>query len=143
MIGSPAMPSEQERRLNRDRRRFSRGGRREYDREGYSPLILVVDEDAQNAARSEAILAALKFAVAPARTADEALAVMRALRPNLVVARVANPESFRAELERNELTRSVPVLVVTDPIASPENLIEAIREMLRSRATEEGMTSKK
>jgi len=128
------MLSEQERRQSRDRRRFARGGRREYDRDGYSPLILVVDEDSQNAARSEAILAALKFAVAPARTAEEALGIMRALRPNLVVACLANPDAFTAEMQGNELTRSVPVLIVTEEIASPESLIEAIRGVLRSGA---------
>lgn len=129
------MVSEQERRHTRDRRRFARGGRREYDRDGYSPLILVVDEDLQNAARSEAILAALKFAVAPARSAAEALAVMRALRPNLVVACVRDPDGFKAEMQRHEITRAVPVLVVTEETASPESLIQAIRDMLRSRAT--------
>lgn len=128
------MATEDKRRQTRDRRRYARGGRRDYDRDGYSPLILVVDEDLQNAARSEAILAALKFAVAPARSADEALAVMRALRPNLVVACVKEPARFTAELERHELTRVIPVLVVTPEIASPESLIDAIRELLRSRA---------
>jgi len=128
------MVSEDERRHTRDRRRFARGGRREYDRDGYSPLILVVDEDLQNAARSEAILAALKFAVAPARSATEALAVMRALRPNLVVVCVADPDAFIAEMQHHEVTRSVPALVVTPEIASPESLIQAIRDMLRPRA---------
>jgi PleD family two-component response regulator len=128
------MPSEQERRKNRDRRRFARGGRREYDREGFSPLILVVDEDQDSAARSEAILAALKFAVAPARSVDEALAVMRALRPNLVVARVREPRRLAEEMERSELTATVPLLLVTDEIASPDSLIAAIRDVLRSRA---------
>jgi PleD family two-component response regulator len=135
---SGAMGTEDKRRHTRDRRRFAREGRRDYDRDGYSPLILVVDEDLQNAARSEAILAALKFAVAPARSAAEALAIMRALRPNLVVACVADPAGFTAELQRQELTRGVPVLVVTPEIASPESLIEAIREMLRSRVTVPG-----
>ncbi len=129
------MPSEQERRTNRDRRRFARGGRREYDREGFSPLILVVDEDQDSAARSEAILAALKFAVAPARSVDEALSVMRALRPNLVVARVQEPDRLRTEMLRSELTATVPLLVVTDDIASPESLVGAIRNTLRARTT--------
>lgn len=128
------MVSEDERRHTRDRRRFARGGRRPYDRDGYSPLILVVDEDLQNAARAEAILAALKFAVAPARSAAEALAVMRALRPNLVVACVGNPGAFIAELQRHDETRLVPVLIVTPEISSPESMIEAIRDRLRTRA---------
>ncbi len=128
------MASEQERRKNRDRRRFARGGRREYDREGFSPLILVVDEDSDSAARSEAILAALKFAVAPARSVDEALSVMRALRPNLVVARVTDAGRLEEEMQRSELTSAVPLLVVTDDIASPESLVQAIRGVLRTRA---------
>lgn len=128
------MVSADERRRTRDRRRFARGGRREYDHDGYSPLILVVDEDLQNAARSEAILGALKFAVAPARSAAEALGIMRALRPNLVVACVTDPAAFTADMQRHEVTRSVPLLIVTPEIASPESLIEAIRQMLRSRA---------
>jgi PleD family two-component response regulator len=127
------MASEAERRHNRDRRRFSRGGRREYDREGFSPLILVADEDANSGARCEAILAALKFAVAPARSAAEALTVMRALRPNLVVARVAEPQRLEREMQSSELTANVPLLVVTDDIASPQDLVEAIRRALRSR----------
>lgn len=128
------MASEEERRKTRDRRRFARGGRRDYDREGFSPLILVVDEDQDSAARSEAILAALKFAVAPARSVDEALAVMRALRPNLVVARVREPRRLEDEMQRSELTSAVPLLLVTDDIDSPESLIEAIRNVLRARA---------
>ena len=127
------MASDAERRNTRDRRRYSRGGRREYDREGYSPLILVADEDSDSGARCEAILAALKFAVAPARSAAEAIAVMRALRPNLVVARVAEPKHLEREMQANELTAGVPLLLVTDDIASPQDLIEAIRRTLRAR----------
>jgi PleD family two-component response regulator len=128
------MPGESERRHNHDRRRFSRGGRRDYDHEGFSPLILVADEDSNSGARCEAILAALKFAVAPARSADEALTVMRALRPNLVVARVADPQRLEREMRANELTAIVPLLVVTDDISSPEDLIEAVRKALRVRS---------
>lgn len=127
------MASETERRETRDRRRFARGGRREYDREGFSPLILVVDEDADSSARSEAILAALKFAVAPARSADEALAVMRALRPNLVVARVSDPQRLERQMASSELTAAVPVLIVTDDMRAPQDLIAAIRRVLGAR----------
>jgi PleD family two-component response regulator len=127
------MASETERRNTRDRRRFSRGGRRDYDRDGFSPLILVVDEDADSSARCEAILAALKFAVAPARSADEALTVMRALRPNLVVARVSDPQRLEREMQNSELTAAVPVLIVTDDMLSPQDLIAAIRKTLSAR----------
>jgi PleD family two-component response regulator len=127
------MASETERRNTRDRRRFARGGRRDYDRDGFSPLILVVDEDSDSSARCEAILAALKFAVAPARSADEALMVMRALRPNLVVARVSDPRRLEREMQNSELTAAVPVLIVTDDMQSPQDLIAAIRKTLGAR----------
>lgn len=117
----------------RDRRRFARGGRRDYDREGFSPLILIVDDDADSGARCEAVLAALKFAVAPARSVDEALAVMRALRPNLVVARVKDPARLQTEMQNAELIATVPLLLVTDDISTPELLVEAIRKVLRAR----------
>ena len=66
--------SEMERRHARDRRRFARGGRRPYDRDGYAPLILVADDDADSTSHCEAILAALRFAVAPAHSVEEAQA---------------------------------------------------------------------
>ena len=126
------MPEEERRQL-RDRRRFARGGRRDYDRDGFSPLILVADEDGNSGARCEAILAALKFAVAPARTIDEALTVMRALRPNLVVARVSDPARLEAGMRAMETLVSVPLLIVTDDLLSPERLIAEIRRMLGAR----------
>jgi hypothetical protein len=58
---------------------------------------------------------------------------MRALRPNLVVARVAEPQRLEREMQSSELTANVPLLVVTDDIASPQDLVEAIRRALRSR----------
>src|SRR4029078_9777001 len=62
-----------------DRRRVARGGRRPGDVQGFAPLILVADDDLDTSARCEAILAGLRFAVAPARTSEEALRVMHAL----------------------------------------------------------------
>lgn len=126
------MPEEERRQL-RDRRRFARGGRRPYDRDGFSPLILVADEDGNSGARCEAILAALKFAVAPARSIDEALIVMRALRPNLVVARVSDPARLEAGMRAMETSASVPLLLVTDDLLPPEKLIAEIRRMLGAR----------
>src|SRR6185312_2618281 len=57
-----------ERRHVQDRRSTPRGGRRPADPMGYSPLVLVADDDADNGARSVAILARLRFAVAPAHS---------------------------------------------------------------------------
>jgi PleD family two-component response regulator len=127
------MGPEAERRHDSDRRRWPRGGRRAGDRAGYSPLVLVADEDADSAARCEAILATLRFAVAPARTIEEALVVMRALRPTIVVARVRDAERLEREMRANEMTASVPLVIVTDALADPMALVAEIRRVLRSR----------
>src|SRR5688572_22119201 len=86
IVSFPRMPGNPDKRQGADRRSRARGGRRAGDKAGYAPLVLLVDENAENGARCEAILAKLRFAVAPAHTVDEAIRVMEALRPNLVVA---------------------------------------------------------
>src|SRR5947209_17947181 len=62
-----------DRRQGPDRRNTPRGGRRPEDPTGYSPLILVADDDANSGARCVAILARLRFAVAPAHSGGEAV----------------------------------------------------------------------
>src|SRR5215204_876067 len=88
VVSFPRVPGLPDKRQGMDRRSRARGGRRSGDKAGFAPLVLLVDEDAEKSARCEAILAKLRFAVAPAHTVDEAIRVMEALRPNLVVARV-------------------------------------------------------
>src|SRR3954468_17351551 len=92
------MSPESERRAVSDRRRTPRGGRRPEDPMGYSPLILVADDDADSGARCVAILARLRFAVAPAYSVEEAVKVMQSLRPNLVVARLKDEPALRAHM---------------------------------------------
>lgn len=121
-----------ERRRGPDRRRLARGGRRPDDIDGYAPLVLVADDDTDSNARCEAILAALHFAVAPARSADEAVRVMQALRPDLVVTHLRDEGSFRQQLGANSATADVPVITVTPETEAPEALIEEIRRVLRS-----------
>lgn len=119
------MPGPDKRR-GPDRRSRPRGGRRAGDQQGYAPLVLLVDDDTTNGARCEAILAKLRFAVAPTYTVDEALRVMDALRPNVIVAHVADV----ARLER-EAPAGVPVVVITEALEPPEAMVEAIRRALR------------
>jgi hypothetical protein len=101
----------------------------------------VADDDADSAERCEAILAALRFAVAPARSIEEALTVMRALRPNLVVARVRDVERLQQEMARNDVTAEVPLVIVTDALREPMALVEEIRRVLRARLAGPGPTS--
>lgn len=125
------MSSESDRRDVPDRRLTPRGGRRPGDPMGYSPLILVADDDANSGARCVAILARLRFAVAPAHSVEEAVKVMEALRPNLIVARLKDEPALRAQMSANAAIGDIPLLTLTEENDAPQLLIEAIRKALR------------
>ena len=124
-------PQTPERRQSPDRRRLPRGGRRPGDHQGYAPLVLVADDDEDSNSRCEAILAKLRFAVAPAHTADEAVRVMQVLRPNIVVAHLKDEGLLRRKMESEPAMAGVPVLTLNDATKDPETLVEAIRRVLR------------
>ena len=98
---------------------------------GYSPLILVADDDASNGARCVAILAKLRFAVAPAYSVEEAVKVMQALRPNLIVARLADEPELRAKMAADADIGEIPLITMTAENDDPAVLIEEIRQALR------------
>ncbi len=125
------MPHTPEQRRGPDRRRLPRGGRRATDRPGYAPLVLVVDEDADSGSRCEAILSKLRFAVAPARSVDEALRIMAAIHPDLVVTRESDAERLRTQAPKQ-----VAVVVTPDGDVTAETLVEDIRKALRARKAE-------
>lgn len=127
VVSFPLMPGAPDQRRGADRRSRPRGGRRAEDKNGYAPLVMLVDEDAASGERCEAILAKLHFAVAPARSVDEALRVMAALRPEIVVARQADAGRLRAEAPQH-----VPVVGIEDG-TSAEALVEEIRKALRTQ----------
>lgn len=126
------MSPEAERRGGPDRRQNARGGRRPGDVMGYSPLILVADDDASNGARCVAILAKLRFAVAPAYSVDEAIKVMEALRPNLIVARLADAPILKEQMVANPEIGEIPLITMTAKNDDPAVLIEEIRAALRA-----------
>ena len=74
-----------DKRRGLDRRRFSRGGRRETDIRGYTPLVFVVDARPSGRDACEAILAKLRFAVAPFDSLEKATHAMEGLKPDLVL----------------------------------------------------------
>ncbi len=98
---------------------------------GYSPLILVADHDANNGARCVAILAKLRFAVAPAYSVEEAIKVMEALRPTLIVARLADEPALRQQMAANPAIGDIPIVTMTAKNDDPAVLIEEIRRALR------------
>jgi hypothetical protein len=116
-----------ENRRGPDRRSTRRGGRREGDQKGYAPLVLIVDDNADSNARCEAILARLHFAVAPTSTIDEASRVMDALRPDVIVARVADAAALR-----RATAADLPIVLLNDDLLDPEVLVEEIRRELRA-----------
>jgi hypothetical protein len=118
-------------RLGPDRRRQPRGGRRSSDRGGYSPMVMVIDDDSHRRDIAEAILAKLRFAVAPFESADQAIGAMRGLLPDAVVAREHAADAIRGRLPNDREGRVIPLLLVTDDLAEPEALIEALRRLLK------------
>jgi hypothetical protein len=115
-------------RQRSDRRRVPRGGRREGDRTGFAPLVLVADEDAASGDMCEALLATLHFAVARVDSVDKAAAVLSTLVPDVIVARGRDV----SPLQRAAWPSGVPFVAVTDGLKEPAALIEAIREAIRS-----------
>jgi len=129
VVAFPRTSGVPDKRQGADRRHRPRGGRRTSDQQGFAPLVLLVDEDADSGQRCEAILAKLRFAVAPAHTLAEATRVMDALRPNLVVGRVSDPEALRRATPDH-----IPLVIVTDALTAPEAMVAEIRRALRKRA---------
>lgn len=121
-----------ERRSLPDRRASSRGGRRPGDLPGFSPLVLVVDEDPHARELCETILAKLQFAVTSVPSVAKALQIMEGLNPQIIVARPADAESLRAQLA-NDVHGSVPVVGISDPGPDGTILVEQIRGALRAR----------
>ena len=78
-----------------------------------------------------AILARLRFAVAPAHSVEEAIKVMEALRPNLIVARLRDEPALRAHMVENPALGDIPLITLTEENDAPQLLIEAIRTALR------------
>jgi len=110
-----------------DRRKESRGGRRGVDAPGFSPLVLVADEDGPSGELCETILAKLNFAVARVDSIDAAVSVMATLLPDVVVARARDVSPIHRAAWPNRL----PVVTVTDAMRAPDALVDAIRLAIR------------
>ena len=131
VVSFPQTSGVPDKRQGADRRNRPRGGRRIGDQQGFAPLVLLVDEDADNGQRCEAILAKLRFAVAPAHTLAEATRVMEALRPNLIVGHVSDPDALRRAAPAD-----IPLVILDEALSAPDAMIGEIRRALRKRSTE-------
>jgi CheY-like chemotaxis protein len=117
-----------EQRQGGDRRRRPRGGRRPGDLQGYTPLVMVIDPDASRRDVSEAILAKLRFAVAPVESVEKGVSIAQALRPEVIVTTEANVEKIRMLLPRNE---GIPIVALDDETRVTDALIEEVRRAIR------------
>jgi hypothetical protein len=124
------MANEQRRRG--DRRRQSRGGRRNGDRPGYTPLVLVIENETAKRDIAEAILARLRFAVVPVESADKALVLMQAIRPEIIVSPDADVPRLRASAPSDKHGRPIPIVPVPPGHREPDALIESILVALRA-----------
>ena len=110
-----------------DRRKHPRGGRRDEDTQGFTPLVMVIDRDPNRRDISEAILAKLRFAVAPVESVQKALSVIRALAPAAIVGHADEIRQLRAALP----LETIPFVAVTDEMARTDQLIDVVRAALR------------
>lgn len=101
--------------------------------QGYAPLVLVADDDANSGARCVAILARLRFAVAPAHSVDEAVKVMTSLHPTLIVARLKDEAALRAHMATDPALGDIPMVTLTPENDAPQLMIEEIRRALRGK----------
>ena len=119
-------------RQRSDRRKEPRGGRRPGDRPGFSPLVLVADEDQASGDMCETLLATLRFAVARVDSVDKAVTVISTLLPDIIVARGQDV----SPLQRAAWPSGVPFVAVTDHMREPSALISAIRQAIRRARTQ-------
>lgn len=114
-----------------DRRRQPRGGRRPTDIAGYAPLVFVIDPRPTGRDTCEAILAKLRFAVAPFESVDQAARVVTALRPDLILTGVDQLEAVRAAMAPQGDQRPIPIVAIPEDDAEAVALIDTVRTALR------------
>ena len=119
------MVSPSERRTGPDRRKAPRGGRRPHDRDGFTPLVLVVGGGREPQRESETILRECRFAVAPAVDVPEALRVVDAVHPDLIVAQAEDAARLKGA--------GVPVVEYTTDDPSGAELVARVRQAIRGR----------
>jgi len=95
-------------------------------------MVFVIDEDSRSRDISEAILAKLRFAVAPFESLDKAISVLQALRPEVVIAREDHIDRLRATLA-HQRGGMIPLVPITKDQGG-EALVEEVRRVLRDRA---------
>jgi len=120
-----------EQRSGPERRRLVRGGRRETDVPGFAPLILVVEQDERGREVTEAILARLRFAVAPCDSVEKAVTILQGLRPDVIIATSRAANLLRLHAPSDGDGGPIPIVSLTDDdMRTADALVEAVRRAL-------------
>ncbi len=126
------MAGSNDKRRGPDRRRFSRGGRRTSDVQGYTPLVFVVDPRPSGRDACEAILAKLHFAVAPFDSLEKVKHALEGLKPDLVLVTKEHLDELRRALPAGRNDAPLPILPLPDGHVSMTALVEEVRRALRA-----------
>jgi hypothetical protein len=94
---------------------------------------MVVDSEIRRRDISEAILAKLRFAVAPVDSAEKAVKVIETLEPEVIVA--SEQDAYRIR-ELSGGAARVPILALGEETMVTDALVEAVRRMLHERLSE-------
>src|SRR5438093_53138 len=113
-----------------DRRKQPRGGRRPADRWGYAPLVFVVDSRPTGRDACEAILARLRFAVAPFDSVAQAVKVLNALRPDIILVSGDQERALKEAVAGNR-GAATPIVAIPEHDMEAVALIDAVRVALR------------
>jgi hypothetical protein len=116
-----------DKRLGLDRRRKPRGGRRSTDAAGTTPLVMVIEPDARRSDITEAILAKLRFAVAPVDSVDKAVTAIQSLHPEVIV----SSEDVRRIVALVPAATGIPIVAIDEDTRTTDALIDAVRRALR------------
>jgi CheY-like chemotaxis protein len=119
-----------EQRAGMDRRRYPRGGRRDDDPRGYSPLVMVVGAQPARRRIIDRLLVMRHFAVAPVESIDAALAICRGLLPSVIVCDDADVQPLSQGLHPHV----VPMIANRLDDESTGDLVNRIRRALGDAA---------
>jgi DNA-binding response OmpR family regulator len=119
------------RSLRPDRRRVSRGGRREYDRPGRDPMLLVADSYGEVRRVYVRYLNLFGFLVKEAQNASETIDALLASAPRVIL---ADPRMLMLSAARSweqarteQRTRSTPIIFLVTDFDVPEEVMNRFR----------------
>jgi CheY-like chemotaxis protein len=114
-----------------DRRRVSRGGRREYDRPGRDPMLLVADSYDEVRRVYVRYLNLFGFLVKEARNASETIETLLASGPRVILAdpRLLTLSAGRPheQMRTDQQTRSTRIILLTTDFAVPAEVVNRFR----------------